>query len=69
VKYLCSYIKGFFNMPQNLMIWGRRLYFPSEGRRCRFLLPFAGFEPTNLGSSGNDANHYITENCLHLMTN
>jgi hypothetical protein len=31
VKIYLSYSAGFFNLPQNLMTWGRWLYFPSEG--------------------------------------
>jgi hypothetical protein len=40
------------------MTWDRRLYFPSEGRRAGDFFALknptasAGFEPTNLGSSG-----------------
>jgi hypothetical protein len=33
-KYLCSHFEGIFNMPFNLTTWGRRLYFPSEGRHA-----------------------------------
>jgi hypothetical protein len=29
-----SYLEGFFNVPQNLTTWSRRLYFPSQGRRA-----------------------------------
>jgi hypothetical protein len=33
-KYLSSYLEWFFNMPQDLTTWGRRLYFSSEGSRA-----------------------------------
>jgi hypothetical protein len=32
------------------------------------LLSSAGFEPTNLGSSGNHANHYATEDHIISLT-
>ena len=43
------------------MIWDRRLYFPSEGRRAEDFVALknptasAGFEPTNLGAKGQHA--------------
>jgi hypothetical protein len=48
------------------MAWGRRLYFPSAGRRAADFIalknpsPLATFEPINLGSSGKHANYYAT---------
>jgi hypothetical protein len=56
-------IAGFFNMPQICATWDRRLYFPSEGRHAEdFVAPknptaSAGFEPANLGTRGQHANH------------
>jgi hypothetical protein len=43
--------------------WDRRRYFPSEGRHAEdFFVPknptaSAGYEPANLGTSGQHANH------------
>ena len=51
---------GIFYMP---LIYGRRLYFPSEGRRAEDFFALknptasAGFEPANLGTRGQHANH------------
>jgi hypothetical protein len=42
-KYLCSYLKGIFNMLQNLMAWGQQLYLPSEC--CRFISPLKIHHP------------------------
>jgi hypothetical protein len=50
-----------------LITWGRRLYFPSEGRRAVDFMalknpsPSAGFEPANLESNFKHANHLTTE--------
>jgi hypothetical protein len=46
--------------------WDRWLYFPSEGRHAEdFFSPeiseaSAGFEPSNLGTRGQHANHWTT---------
>jgi hypothetical protein len=61
-----SYFEEFYNMPLNLAIWRRGLYFPLEGRRAANLyrpytsIAFARFEPANLGSNGKRANYYTT---------
>ena len=55
-----AYTFGFFYMPQ-ICNMGKRLYFPSEGRKAEdfFALknPTAsvGFEPVNLGTKGQHA--------------
>jgi hypothetical protein len=62
-------IVGFFNMPQ-ICYMGRRLYFPSEGRRAEdFFSPknptaSARYEPANLGTRGQHGNHNTTEAAL-----
>jgi hypothetical protein len=60
--------QGFFNMPWNLMKWGRRLYFPFEGNRATDFIALEvhrSWPCLNLrtfGSSGKHDNNYITEN-------
>jgi hypothetical protein len=53
-------------MPYNLMIWGRQLYFSSEGRCAtdfylKNLSPSAGIEPANLRSNDKHARHFTTD--------
>jgi hypothetical protein len=58
---------GFFDIQWNLTVWGRRLYFPSDGSRATdFIgsgkpLSSAWYEPTILGSNRKHDNQQTTE--------
>jgi hypothetical protein len=60
-------IVGVFYMPQNCDM-DRRLYFSSEERHAE---DFFGFEPANLGTRGQHANHQTTEAaaCMYDIRN
>jgi hypothetical protein len=61
-------------MPLSLATWGLRLYFPFEGSLATDFIALknpplsAGYETTNLGSSGKHDSHYSTKNDCHIVS-
>ena len=63
-------VRDFFTF-RKAATWDRRLYFPSEGRHAEDFFALknptasAGFEPANLGTRAQHANHKTTVAALN----
>jgi hypothetical protein len=62
VKYRCSYFEVIFFTCHTILQHGTD-GFISSLKECvlRIFIALAGFEPMNLGSSGEHSNHYTTK--------